>query len=314
MKEKVRVSLVQFAPTWLDRDKNAERMRIFAEREAQEGSELIVFPELANIGYITPALPGKSPTFRHGISATEFGIRYVKAAESIPGPTTETLGEVSRRYGIYIIVGIAQLHPVIPATLYNSAVLIGPYGVIGVHQKVHLPANEKLLFYAGNTCEVHSTELGNISMVVCYDLRFPELSRIHALGGAEIICAIYSMPRVGKNIIGDVQTLKYKAHVRAQENSVYCLVCDRTGREGDVSFAGHSAIAAPDGQIIAYSESDQEEVIRAELHNEELIKSRIQLTIFRDRRPDLYAPIVETISQTHRVNKLPEPTDTLTGS
>lgn len=301
MRERVKVSLVQFAPVWLDREKNAERMKCFAQEVAEKGSELIVFPELSNIGYVNPVTIGQVPSFDSKTSAIEFAAKYIKASEPVPGPTTELLGEATSKYGVYIVVGISQLHPVIPATLYNSAVLIGPSGVIGIHHKMHIPLNERYYFFPGNTADVYRTDIGNIGMTVCYDGRFPELTRILSLKGAEIICAIWNTPGVEHM---DPMSHKYRAHVRAQENGNYFLACNRVGKEGDVSFLGHSAIAKPDGGIVAYSDSQEEEVITAELYNEEIIKFRALLGVFRDRRPELYSLITEPMSPTSHVSPL----------
>ena len=106
MKEKVKVSLVQFTPEWLQTEKNAERMRDIAEKEAEKGAELVVFPEIANIGYVTPAESGLPPSFDSKTTALEFASRYIQASEPVPGPTTERLTEVTRRYGIYVVVGL----------------------------------------------------------------------------------------------------------------------------------------------------------------------------------------------------------------
>lgn len=294
MKDKVKVSLVQFVPVWLDREKSAERMKHFAEEEAEKGSELIVFPELSNIGYLTPVTIGLPPSFDSKTSAAEFAAKYIKASEPVPGPTTEILGEVTSKYGVYIVVGISELHPVISATLYNSAVLIGPSGVIGVHRKMHIPLNERYYFYPGNTADVYRTDLGNIGMTVCYDSRFPELPRILALKGAEIICAIWNTPGVAHM---DPMSHKYRAHVRAQENGNYFLACNRAGKEGAITYLGHSAMAKPGGGIIACSDSDEEEVLTAELYNDDIISFRAALGVFRDRRPEMYSLITEPLDK-----------------
>jgi predicted amidohydrolase len=295
MKERIRVSLVQFVPEWLQPEKNAERMANIAQEEAENGSELILFPELSNLGYITPALPGLKASFEPGVSAQEFADKYVKASEEIPGPTTERLTQVTQKYGVYIVVGISRLHPVIPATIFCSAALIGPSGVIGVYDKVHIAANEKLFFYPGDSIEVYKTDLGNIGMMICYDGRFPELARILSLKGAEIICWIINIVYMEKFL--EPHTVRFRSYVRAIENSNYCLGCSRGGREGEISFVGHSAIAAPNGEIIAYSDSEEEDVITAELRNEEIVKVRSSLlTIFADRRPELYSAITDPLS------------------
>ena len=227
----------------------------------------------------------------------EFAATYVRSAETIPGPTTEALSVLTRRYGVYVVVGIAQKHPVVPATLYNSGALIGPQGVIGVHHKMHLPLLEKLYFYAGNETEVFKTELGNIGIEVCYDGRFPEISRILTLKGAEIICCIWAVPGSYGKLAPASDTLYHRAYVRAQENGVYFINSNRSGHQGDVSFTGHSAIAAPNGVLIAKSETDQEEVIRVVLKEDELINYRATLNIFRDRRPELYGLICAPLSE-----------------
>ncbi|MBI2868712.1 MAG: carbon-nitrogen hydrolase family protein [Chloroflexi bacterium] len=299
MKEKVKVSLVQFAPEWLSREKNAARLRGFAEREATGGAELIVFPELANIGYISPARPGQPCSFENERDVVAFAARYAREAEPVPGQTTGLLGEVARKRGVYIVVGLAQSHNSVPGTLYNSAVLIGPEGVIGVHHKMHLPFNEKMFFYPGNTAEVFATGLGSIAMNICYDVRFPELSRVQALKGAEIICSIWAAPKV-MEIMGEVDTLKYRAYTRAQENSVYFIACNRSGKEGDMEYLGHSAIGAPNGEVIAYAASDEEVTLRAEMYGERLVKARGLMNIYRDRRPEMYSPITEPLSQPYR--------------
>lgn len=302
MKESVNISVIQFASKLLERDKNIERMKFFIETEAKEGTEFVIFPELANIGYITPAMVGEPVGYR-GMSNKEFASRYIRAAERIPGPTTEALSELTGKYGLFVAVGVAQLHPLITGTLYNSGVLIGPQGIIGIHHKMHIPLNEKQYFYPGNTSEVFRTELGNIGIEVCYDGRFPELTRILSLKGAEIICCLWAIPGGLSNansIAPDVNGLKYRSYTRAQENGVYFISANRAGYSGETQFLGHSAIAAPNGTIIASSETVDEDTIRVRLTEEQLIEYRSTLSIFRDRRPEMYEQICKPLSEPYK--------------
>ncbi len=281
-------------------------MTQFIEAEAKAGQELIVFPELANIGSLTPVMPG-DPIGIKGMTNAQFASTYMRAAETIPGPTTETISEVTKKYGVYVVVGMAQKHPVIPATLYNSAALIGPKGVIGVYHKMHVPLIEKLYFYAGNESDVFETELGNIGLEVCYDGRFPELSRILALKGAEIICcvwAVHTIPHMASAVLPGVDTLYHRAYVRAQENGLFFISANRSGHEGDSPFLGHSAIAGPNGSLLAVSETDKEEVLRAVLKEADLINYRGTLSLFRDRRPELYGPICAPLSESYDPNTI----------
>jgi len=301
MKAEFKVSAVQFAPYWLQLEKNIERMRAFVEAEARQGAELIVFPELANIGYITPPLPGE-PVGIEGMSATEAFALYIRAAESVPGPTTEALGELARRHGVYVVVGVAQRHPVVNFTLYNSGILIGPGGIVGVHHKMHAAANEKQLFYSGNTADVYQTDLGNVGICICYDGRFPELPRILALKGAEIICNIWYVIAAHSAATPGDDRLKHRAYTRAQENSVYYINCNAaaSGRPGEVQSTGYSAIAAPNGTLIACSGTPGEDVVRATFKEEELVNYRSVLSIFRDRRPEMYGLICAPLSEAFR--------------
>lgn len=314
MKREVRVAGVQFAAEWLNLDHNIERMRAFVEAEARAGAELIVFPELANIGYITPSVPG-GPLDCEDMTLAEFAVRYLRAAESVPGPTTEALGELARRYAVYVVVGLAQRHAQIPGTLYNSGVLIGPSGVVGVHHKMHIPLDEKLYFYAGNTAEVWQTPLGNLGIVVCYDGRFPELPRILALKGAEIICNIWAITGGLGAVTPSWDTLQHRAYTRAQENGVYYVCCNRAGWQGRTRFTGHSVVAAPNGTLLACSETAEEDVVRATLTEDALLEYRGLLNVFRDRRPELYGLICKPLSEPYRPGApLVTPPETAVGS
>ena len=296
MKDRVKVSLVQFAPEWLETTKNSERMRDYAIREAEDGADLIVFPETSTAGHITPMLPGEPIDFPGVTDPSQFFRKYVEASEPVPGPTTDALSRVAQKCGVYIIFGMSQLHPTIPATLYNAAVLIGPQGPIGVHYKMHLVMNEKHYFYPGRMVDVYHTELGNIGMMVCYDAYFPELARSQALKGAEILCSVFNGPRV-PGVNSDGRWFRRLACVRARENTVYFLACLRAGKQGGYTYIGHSAIASPMGRSLAFAETDKETVVRAELTREELVEARGVCTVFRDRRPELYGPICESLDE-----------------
>lgn len=288
MKDNVNASLVQFASASLDRETNARRMAELAVAEGRDrGADLVVFPELASTGYVVPH------------TDAEFARQLYEQSETIPGPTTEALAEAARAGGTHVIAGISELHPTIPHVLFNTAVLVDPAGeIVGVHRKVHACLDEKNYYAAGDAIEVFDTSLGRIAMNVCYDVRFPELARIQALRGAEIVVSIWaSFVQDGKV---PVTSIRERCATRAMENAVYYLGCNRSGTEGDRTFYGHSAIAAPSGETIAASDSDGEDVVRATLEADALARQRAYLTIFRDRRPELYGPILTPLGETER--------------
>jgi len=191
------------------------------------------------------------------------------------------------------LAGLAERHPVVPATLYNSAVLIGPQGEIaGVHHKCHIPAEEKHYFYPGSTTDVYRTEIGTLGLMVCYDSEFPELPRVLALKGAEILVAVYNWG--WKRGAYGPGRLSRVAAVRALENQVFFLACGKVGEEGEHSFYGNSTVAGPSGEILFESKPEHDEkesVIRLTLERRDLVRTRAFNTTFRNRRPELYGSL-----------------------
>lgn len=283
MKATVQVALVQMNPARLEPETNVARMIAFVEEAASQGAELILFPELATVGYIQER-------------NKEYGRQLVEKSEKVPGPTTDIIGEAAKKAGVYVLFGMSQVHPTVPATLYNSAVLVGPQGtVVGIQHKVHIPGEEKHYFYGGNSIEVWQTDLGGISCAICTDLSFPEMTRIAALKGAEIQTSIINgqtHKHKGRTYLAE--RFKMWAHTRSCENGNFVLACNRVGVEGKNTFCGNSGVTNPSGVTIAESTStEEEEVIMATLHADELVEERIYKPRFIDRRPDLYGLLTE---------------------
>jgi predicted amidohydrolase len=158
---------------------------------------------------------------------------------------------------------------------------------------VHLGIDEKKVFFAGDRADVYRTDLGNVAMMVCYDGVMPELSRVMALKGAEIICGVYAAPGW---IPGGNRRLEHIAGMRARENGVYYVLCNRVGRQEDWQFIGGSTIAAPTGDIVAQDATTDEALVHADLSGDLLIRTRVEQTIFRDRRPELYGLLCEPLA------------------
>ncbi|GII89595.1 hypothetical protein Ssi03_75850 [Sphaerisporangium siamense] len=292
MKENVQVSLVQFSSEMLAPERNAERMAELVLAEAgRHHAELVVFPELSNTGYVRSARDD------------DYARRLYAASETVPGPTTERLAAAARQSGAHVVAGISQRHPRIPELLYNAAVLIDPSGaIVGVQHKVHACRDEKEYYVPGDRVATYPTALGRIGLQLCYDVRFPELARVQALDGAEIILSLWAAAvQPGRVPEGSIIA---RCATRAMENALFFAGCNRTGTDDGQVFFGHSAIAGPDGSTLAASGSDREESVRATLVAERLSAQRRYLTLFRDRRPDLYAPITAPLS---------DPATTLTG-
>ena len=124
---------------------------------------------------------------------------------------------------------------------------------------------------------------------MCYDNSFPECPRILSLKGAEIICVSYSRGKISK----DREVVNRVVSSRAFENQNYFVACNRVGREGDVVFDGGSCICGPDGEYIARSEIETEDIVKGTLTAEVMYEIRTWKTRYRDRRPELYGPICQ---------------------
>ncbi len=166
----------------------------------------------------------------------------------------------------------------------NTATLYSPQGeLVAAYRKVHLfgPMHEPRHLTAGDHLCLCDTPWGPMGLAICYDLRFPEVFRTLALAGALVILLPAQWP--SRRIAAwDVLT-----RARAIENEVYVAACNRTGRDGEVDFPGHSLIVDPWGNVRAQGDT-HEQIVVAEVDLDEIPKARRFLTVFADRRPAAY--------------------------
>lgn len=267
----VRVALAQIAVEPLDSKKNIDRMLRICD-EVGSGADLLVFPELADLGYVRER-------------DRAFGAQYLSAAEPVPGPVTDALGEAARRYGVHIVAGVAERHPSIAATAFNSAVLIDASGrVAGVQRKLHLAGEERHYFVTGRAINVFDTDLGRLTISICYDNYFPEVARAAALRGAEIVCGVFNIP----DRADWRERLAALASVRAYENMNHVVFVNRVGTDAGVPYGGESAIASPPGRVVARGPCLEEAIVTATLRSQAIAEERAWRPIFADRRPEVY--------------------------
>ncbi|WP_448807433.1 carbon-nitrogen hydrolase family protein [Aminobacterium colombiense] len=272
---------VQFAPEWLSPGKNAASIIKEAEKAVEEHkADLIVFPELSNTGYVIKERD------------KEFGREFYKSSEPIPGPTSLTLAKHAKRLGVYIVAGLSEQHPSVSGMLFNSAVLVGPCGdILGVHRKIHIPGYERFYFCPGHEINVYKTDIGILGMTICYDNQFPELTRIMALKGMEILCMLWNMPDFSNN----PEHLYSITAARALENRLYAISCNRPNKpDRDITFIGASCISDPVGTLLC--KAGKEPIsIYANFSEKKFGEDRFFQPIFRDRRPELYLPLCDPV-------------------
>lgn len=266
--EKYKVAAIQFEPFMFQKEQNIAKLLKMTEEAAQNGAKLIVMPEMATTGYCWYSREEVKP--------------YV---EPIPGKTTDQFMELAKKYNCWIVVGMPEVDPNTDI-YYNSAALIGPEGVIGVHRKSHLYIAEPKWAKPGDLDhQVYETPIGNIAMLICMDIHFIETARIVALRNADVICHI-------SNWLAEKAPAPYWI-TRAFENGCYVVESNRWGLERTVQFSGGTCIIEPDGTIQAYVD-DGDTICYGEI---DIAKSRSKKfgnegNKFTERRPAEYMKIM----------------------
>ena len=193
----------------------------------------------------------------------------------------ESLTNLCKEKDFYVVTGFAEREK---NKFYNSALLIGPSGVVHCYRKLHLFNTEKEYFDPGDTpldtVEIRGAKVG---LMICFDWVFPEVARTLALRGADLLCHPANL----------VLTFCQKAMLtRCLENSVFAVTANRTGTEirprGKLAFTGQSQIVGPKGEVIGKSNSASQELILCEidieLARDKSITDNNDLFIDRDRK------------------------------
>jgi len=211
-------------------------------------------------------------------------------AEAVPsGPTCARLGRAARESDSAIVFGIAERAG---DGIYNSAVLLAPDGAAVCYRKAHLFDTETLVFdRSGESPRLGTIAGARIGLMICFDWRFPEMARLLALEGADLIAHPSNL----------VHPYCQDAMItRSLENRVYSITSSRTGSERlgglEITFAGRSQIVSPHGERLTQADSSEECVRTVEidpaLARDKRVTARNDL--FDDRRVDLYGPLTAT--------------------
>jgi deaminated glutathione amidase len=206
---------------------------------AATGAELVVLPETATTGFVT------------GLPTEEIW----DLVSDVPGPVTEPVQDVARRLGVHVVLGTYERGPD-RGILYNCAVLVGPAGeVLGSYRKTH-PFCTELASRGGwvtpgdEVCVVE-TDLGRIGLIICFDGDYPELSRITAVRGAEVIARPSALLRSA-----DIWELTNRA--RAYDNHVFVVGANATGIDpGGTLYFGNSMVVTPVAEVVARAASHE---------------------------------------------------------
>ena len=278
------IAVAQIEPRLAEVARNLEAALASMEEAAALGVKLLVLPEAALTGYVF-----ESPEEARAV------------ALEVPGPEIDALAAAAARLDLYAVVGLVEREGDL---LRNSAVLVGPGGpdgggaLLGRYCKTHLPFLGVDRFVTpGDEAPVFDTPIGRIGIEICYDLRFPELSRSLALRGADFIAHPTNWPLAART------NAEFITRTRALENRVYLLTSNRCGTERGTKFCGWSQICDPSGTRIAECGEDGETLLVAEADVERardkdiiVIPGEYEMRLWDHRRPELYGAVVaETI-------------------
>ncbi len=232
---------------------------------------------------------------------------YFKMAEPVPGPKTETLGQLAKQHQVVIIAPLFEKRA--EGLYHNTAAIIDADGIyLGKYRKMHIPDDplyyEKFYFTPGDLgFKVWKTHYGNMEVLICWDQWYPEAARLMALQGAEILfypTAIGWHPKE-KTKYGKAQHNAWEIIQRshAVANGCYVATVNRVGREklvkgnDGIEFFGQSFVVDPSGQVLARGSVDCEENVIIQVDLAQVNTTRTHWPFLRDRRIDAYGELTK---------------------
>lgn len=269
------------------------RMEEYCRQATDSDVRLILFPELLIHSHCNP--------------------KTWDLAEPVPdGPTTQRCIEIARKYGLVLSVGISEKPRDI---VFNTQFLVGPDGFIGKQRKIHMSRDETLYYKGGREIEVHDLGFCKVGTIICYDNQFPEVARILALKGADILL----MPHAARIRMWDdtpESAASARQHsldfftscyaMRARENACFAVLANMAGRAGHLDtypvdspaqphHCGGGLVFAPDGEVLASTQREEirDEMIICNLDARRLAAERsLPNYTLRTRRPELYEELI----------------------
>jgi predicted amidohydrolase len=245
-----------------DKEKNLQTAVRMANEAASRGANLLVLPELFTTGYCLD--------------------QASLLAETPKGHSIRLLRDLAGRFHLCLIAG--SLLEKRENRIYNTSPVIGKDGrLLGFYDKTHLfpTFQEDRYLTPGGELPVFRTDMGVFGVMICFDIRFPELARSLALSGAQVILCPAEFPAE--------RTAIWAALLRARaiENQVFVVGCNRVGSDGKHTYGGRSAIIDPEGKTLAQAD-EAPQLISAVIDLEQVAAARKQLPLSKYRRKDLY--------------------------
>lgn len=259
----LKVALAQFKPVLGNKLKNLEKIEKFLIKAKQQESDIVLFPELALTGYLIEDILNET-------------------AESLDGKSILYIKQLCAKLKLHCVFTFPEKQG---GFYFNSAALIDDNGqLVGVYRKTHLFDTEEHYFKKGTQYPVFETKLGRLATMICYDVEFPEVSRIYRLKKADIIL----ISTANMHPYQDYQMTYIKS--RAMENEFPIAICNRIGTEGDMVFFGNSAVINPFGKVQLLM-NDQEGIETIPITLKDTLDPR--LNYINNRYPLIYGELTK---------------------
>lgn len=260
----IRLALAQVPSAYHQKEVNLQRAERAMRVAADEGADAILFPEMFLTGYLV-------------------WDRLPELAEPLDGASIGRLQQLAAELHLLTVCGFPELGS--NDAVYNSVCLIdGDGGLLGGYRKTHLFADEPGTFSAGEQLHLFETAIGAVGVLICYDMEFPEPVRALALGGARVV--LVSTANMEPYEVSQEVYLRS----RALENGIFVAAANTIGEDARYRYFGQSAVADPQGHIIARAGGD-EEIVMADLDLAKAAEAQRSSPYLDRRRPSLYAPL-----------------------
>jgi len=267
MKEKIKLAFAQISSKRENKKENLQKIEECTVKAKEQAADLVIFPELSLTGYVVRD-------------------QIYELAETIPGPSVKAIETIAKRAKAHIIFGMPELSEKAQATIHNAAVLVGPEGFIGKYRKMYLPTHsvfeEKRYFRPGYQVAVFDTKLGKIGLIICYDIFFPEVSRLTRLKGAQLIVCISASPAVRRTFF---ETLTV---ARAIENTAFLAYVNLVGIEDGLQFWGGSRLVGPNGKVLVQAKLDEEDLVICDVDYTDIRSVETFVPTLKDLRPEIF--------------------------